>query len=191
MRIAILALACCAATAAAQSEVIMTIDDTTLRPGESTVVTLSAAWPPSEYAFASIRTAIDASVDVGVWSDLEVIPVMDGPGATPGVASGSDVAGIFAWQVNFPPAGAEPDFSNPIRFWRGTYTAPDVVSAPIDVELTTMTSEFEVYFMPRSLETRSYLGGLVEGSGVIRVIPAPMSAMVLGLGGVLAVRRRR
>jgi hypothetical protein len=192
MRLSIVfALACICGSAAAQSRIIVDVEDAMLLPGESTTVTLSAAWPPSEYAFASIRTGIGMAIEAGSWSDLELIPVMDGPGTTAGTPAGGGVTGIFAWQFNFGPTGSEPDLSNPIPFWRGTYTAPDMVPTPMELEFTTMTTQFEVYFMPRSLETTSYLDELTEGTGVIRVVPAPGPVAMLLAGGCWAGRRRR
>lgn len=174
----------------AQSAVLIDIDNPTLRPGESTTVTLWAAWPEHEYAFARTMTNLETSVGSEGWSDFELIPPMLFVGTTPGEASATGVDGIFAWQVNFSPAGHEPDRSNPIDFWRATYTAPFDVSSPMAIDLSTRTTEFEAYFMPDSLETHSYLDGLVEGSATIHVIPAPAGAFALGIGIALAGRRR-
>ena len=175
----------------AQSAVLVEIDDTTLEPGQSTTVMLSAAWPSAEYAFAVIGTGIMMPDGVGAWSDMELIPVMDGPGTSPGVATSQGVNDILGAQLNFGPGGFEPDFSNPIRFWRGTFTAPDIVATAYEFDLTTITSRFEVYIEPMSHESRSYLADVVEGRETIRVIPAPASLALLGLSGLVLGRRRR
>jgi hypothetical protein len=180
-----------ASGAVAQSAVLIDIEDTTLLPGQSTMVTLSAAWPPSEWAMAVIVTDLGMPDGAGVWTDLVGLGAMRGPGATPGVASEGGVSGIVATQLNFGPSGWMPDRSNPIAFWRGTFTAPDVVASPYEFDLTTMTSRFDVYIRPDSVEMRSYLPGLAEGRETIRVVPAPASLAVIAMGGVLASRRRR
>jgi hypothetical protein len=190
-RLAPLLLCALSSACIAQSAVLIDVEDTTLLPGQSTTVTLSAAWPPSEYAMAVIATELQMPIDAGAWSDLEILGRMDGPGATAGAPSDHGVSGIFAAQINFGPSGWMPDRSNPIAFWRGTFTAPDMVASPYEFDLTTLTTRFDVYTMPDSVETRSYLAGLVEGRETIRVVPAPASLALLAGGGWAAFRRRR
>ena len=162
-----------------------------LLPGQSTTVTLWAAFPSSMLAMAGIVTDLESSEgDLG-WSDLRLIPPMNGPGTSTGVLGGTGVAGIIAGQLNFPGTGWGPDGSNPISFWRATFTAPAEVATPFDVSLSTITSRFDVYFSRDSIESRSFLEGLTEGQATIHVVPAPAGAVVLGLGVLVAGRRRR
>ena len=180
------------AQAMSQSAILIDIEDDTLLPGQSTTVTLWAAWPEHEYAFARTMTNFETSVGSEGWSDFELIPPMLFVGTTPGEASATGVDGIFAWQNNFPPAGGETDRSNPIDFWRATYTAPLDVSSPMSIDLATRTTEFEVYFRVWEIETHSYLHELAEGSATIHVIPAPACVLGLGIGvGCFSRRRRR
>ncbi|MEO1278168.1 MAG: hypothetical protein AAFV77_04350 [Planctomycetota bacterium] len=175
------------ALALAQGAVIIEVDDDTLLPGQSTTVTLSAQW--TDYAMCCVFTDLVASTGDAGWSDLALIAPMDGPGTSEGVLAPIGVDDIIAGQLNFPP-GSFPPPPNPLPFWRATYTAPDDVIAPFDVDLTTETSLFEVYVERGTQETRDLLPGLVEGSATIRVIPAPASVTVLALG-LITNRRRR
>lgn len=179
------------AQAMSQSAILIDIEDDTLLPGQSTTVTLWAAWPDHEYAFARTMTSLETSVGSEGWSDFELIPPMLFVGTTPGEASATGVDGIFAWQGNFPPAGSETDRSNPIEFWRAKYTAPLDVPLPLSIDLATRTTEFEVYFRVWEIETHSYLDELVEGSATIHVIPAPAGVLGLGIGVGCFSRRRR
>ncbi|MEO1007095.1 MAG: PEP-CTERM sorting domain-containing protein [Planctomycetota bacterium] len=188
--VALVAVAGMAAAASAQS---ISIDpaSSTIGPGESVVVTLSAGFGPDDFAVAGVATDFISSVGSTGWSDLALIAPMDGPGTSAGAPSGTGVDGIVAGQLNFPPAGIYADSSNPIAFWQATYTAPDMVDTPFDVDLSTRTSRFDVYLDMMSSLSESRLGDLTEGSGVIRVVPAPASLALLGLGGLAAARRRR
>ena len=173
------------------SAIIIDIDDDTLLPGQSTTVTLWAAWPEHEFAMGYVSTSLETSVGSTGWSGLELVAPMDGPGTTKGVLSAIGIDGIVAGQFNYCPAAPFcPTMDNPIAFWQASYTAPADVGAAFDVDLLTRTTRFDVYFADRVLETHSYLDGLVEGQATIRVIPAPASIAVLGGLPVFARRRR-
>ncbi|UYV13007.1 MAG: hypothetical protein NCW75_01670 [Phycisphaera sp.] len=180
-----------ATPALAQSSVIIDVDEPTLLPGQSTTVTLSAAFPTFEYAMAGIATDLLSSVGATGWSDVSLVTPMDGPGTSIGVPTSDGFERILAGQLNFGPAGFEPSLDNPIAFWQATYTAPVDPTRAFEVDLSTMTSRFEVYIMPDSHESRAYLDDLVEGSATIHVIPAPAGASVLALGLAAGTRRRR
>ncbi|MEO1009491.1 MAG: hypothetical protein AAFX79_13090 [Planctomycetota bacterium] len=174
----------------AQSAVLIEIDDPVLEPGVSTGVLLSAAFPATDYAMCCILTDLLASSDAGTWSDLEVVAPMDGPGASAGAVTPAGIEGILGGQLNFPPAGSGPSPDNPIAFWRGTYTAPDDVAAPLDLDLITQTTRFEVYIADGDPTPVSRLDGLVEASATIRVVPAPGAGLLLA-GLLLGGGRRR
>lgn len=190
-RIPVIATLALVPAALAQHEITIDVDQPTLLPGESTTVTLLAGFPARDYAIAGVNTSLVTSIGSEGWSDAMLLPPMDGPGTRPGMASATGWDDIRAGQLNFPGTGAIfADPTNPMPFWSITYTAPTDVAAPFEVDLSTMTLQYDVYISMDSGRSESRLAELVEGSGTIRVIPAPASAFVLVLGAA-CVRRRR
>ncbi|MFI4916093.1 MAG: hypothetical protein ACIAS6_06255 [Phycisphaerales bacterium JB060] len=178
-----------AGTALAQYEITIDVDNPVLRPGESTTVTMLAGFDPIKYAMAGIATDLVASTGSLGLSDAALVSPMDGPGTTAGSPSATGYDGIIAGQLNFFNVSyADP--TNPIAFWEATYTAPVDVTNPFDVDLSTMTSRYDVYPEMQRASSESQLSELVEGAATIRVIPAPASASLLAVG-LLAMRRRR
>lgn len=173
----------------AQASLLFDIDQTELRPGESTQVVLSAGFPSDLFAMATVETSILSSVGNDGFSDVFLVFPMDGPGTSSGTPSATGFDDILAGQINFPfPGGTSTD--NPIAFWAATYTAPVVVDQPFDVDLATQTSLFDVWVEIGTTEVRVF-DDVAEADATIRVVPAPASMALIGLGGVLAWRRRR
>jgi len=191
---ATLLLAAGAAHAQTPGTVVIEVDEPLLAPGASTTVRLLAGYGGDDYSMAGIATSLLADAggrDVsGAWSDWALVAPMDGPGTTAGVAEGNGFAGIIAGQLNFPIGGifSEPD-PNPTPFWAATFTAP-LDDDGFTVDLSTLTTRFEVYVDRFSSRSESRMDGLTEGAATIFVVPAPASALVLALG-LAGVRRRR
>ncbi|MFI4883055.1 MAG: hypothetical protein ACIAQU_10780, partial [Phycisphaerales bacterium JB064] len=169
-----------AATTLAQPAITIDVENPVLRPGESTVVTMYAGFSPELLSMAGIGTDFRSSEGGRGLSGAEIIAPMDGPGAQVGTLSATGYDGILAGQIEF--LSIPSDRTNPIAFWRVTYTAPAEVSSPFEVELSTLTSRYDVYRVPASIATRSELADLTEGSATIHVIPAPASTLVLACG---------
>lgn len=184
---AVLALAC---TALAQYRIVIDIETPALLPGESTTVTLSAGYGGTDYAIAGVATNLVTSVGSEGWSDAAVIVPMSGPGTTAGVASATGYDGIIAGQLQLPRHMYYADPTNPIPFWRATYTAPIDAAVPFDVDVSTRTTRYDAYPAMWSERAEPRLGELADGSATIRVIPAPASVLVLALGAA-CIRRRR
>ncbi|MFI4916095.1 MAG: hypothetical protein ACIAS6_06265 [Phycisphaerales bacterium JB060] len=191
IRVTTAAVLALAGSALAQYEITIDVENPVLRPGESTVVTLLAGFDRSDYAMAAVLTDFRSSSGSTGLGDAALVEPMWGPGTDPGVRSATGYDGIIAGQIHFPPtSGIIGDPTNPIAFWQVEYTAPADVAAPFDIELTTMTSRYDVYYDYGQYETESRLAELTEGAATIRIVPAPASALVLALGAV-AFRRRR
>jgi len=191
--IALTALTIAAAAHAQTVGVTIEIDEPVLAPGESTTVRLVASFPGDDYALASIN--MDLLFDSPIadpsrhWSNVSLVSPFDGdPGRLD--ASGATFAGIAVGQIHFPAAGIYADPTNPIAFWRATFTAPLDAGRFYEVDLLTAVSRFDVYFDRDSSTRDSRLDVLVEGEATISVVPAPAGAAVLALG-LLAIRRRR
>ncbi|MEO1279108.1 MAG: hypothetical protein AAFV77_09145 [Planctomycetota bacterium] len=185
----LMSLAAVSGAAVAQPAITIEVDDPVLLPGESTTVTLFAGFDRPDWAMAGLQTDFVTSVGSHGWSDPVVLEPMDAPGASPGLPSTTGYDAIIAGQLQFLGAGIFADPMNPATFWQATYTAPADVAAPFDVDLSTMTSRYDVYIDADSSRSESRLAELVEGSGTISVVPAPASIVVLVLGAA-CVRRR-
>jgi hypothetical protein len=189
-----LALSAGLAHAQGPGEVIIEIDEPVLALGESTTVRLHAGFDSfRDYAVAGVVTSLLADAGgrdiAGAWSDASLIAPMAGPGTSAGVPDGNGFSGIIAGQLNFPVSGGGADTSDPIAFWQATFTAP-IDQGFFFVDLSTLTTRFDVYIERDSSRAEARLDGLTEGAGRISIVPAPASGLVLGLG-LVAVRRRR
>lgn len=184
-------LAIAAAPALAQSAVLIEVHNPILMPGQSTTVTLSAAFPTTDIALQGIRTDLRTSVGVEGFRDWHVLDPLGGGGTTPGDPTDAGFEGIIAGQLYFPPLGIPPDSRNPIPFWSATYIAPADTTRAIDLSLVTLTQDLNVYtdLDPATIESR--LDGLVEGQATIRVVPAPAGLLIIAASPLVAVRRRR
>jgi hypothetical protein len=185
------ALACWLSPAWGQAAVVIESEKSELSPGDSTKVSLYAMFPTTDFAFCCVATDLLSSAGGAGWSDYSIPDTLRSPGASDGTQTTEGIQDIIAGQVYFPPAGPWPDLSNPILIWEGEYIAPRDVGEPFDVNLSTRTAAFEIYFSIDEFGTRSYIDVLMEGEATIRVVPAPASLALLLLGGAAVHRRRR
>ena len=177
-----------AGSALAQYEITIDVENPVLLPGESTTVTLLAGFDASRWAMAGVTTDFVTSVGSDGWRDAMRVAPMAGPGTSAGMPSATGYDGIIVGQLNFHDIKADP--TNPIAFWSVTYTAPFDAARPLEIELSTLTTKYDVYVHYDSSLSVSHLDDLVEGAATIRVIPAPPLALVLALGAFAARRRR-
>ncbi len=187
------ALAASLAHAQGTSEVIIEIDQPVLAPGESTAVRLWAGYDSArDFAMGAVVTnllADSGGVEIaGAWSDVDLVRPMDFVGTTPGTPEAGGYAGIIAGQFHWWQDPGATDRSDPIAFWQATFTAPTGEGA-FTIDLSTLTTRFDVYFAEWSSGTESRFDGLTEGAGRIVVVPAPASGLVLLC--LLTARRRR
>lgn len=159
----------------------------TVNPGNpSAKVRISAKFSPNDYAVAGVN--VNVSAGDGSWSNnVNIAPMTTG--SNPGTIVGSNVNGIIGGQLNFPAAGIFANPANPIHTWEATWSTGDFTLRT--VALSTRTVRFDVYADRNSPSSGSRMSGLMEGSGGIDVVPAPSALALLGLGGLVAGRRRR
>lgn len=179
------ALAVTTAGASAQYACHLEVDDPIFSPADPTkTITLSAVFPPADWAFAGARLSIHAS-EAG-WSDVSLIsPGGTGPGTNPGRIMGGDVVGIIAGQIHFPPQIIA-DPANPQPVWSAKFTITDFTAR--EISFLTTTEDFRIY--PHRGSAFSLRRTPFEVSASI-IPPAPGSLAVMGLAGLVLARRRR
>ena len=189
LRIATLITLVVAGAALAQYEITIDVENPVLRPGESTLVTMYAGFDRRDYAMAAVQTQLVATMGSIGLSDATLVRPMNGAGTRLGMAAPTGWVDIKAGQLHFL-ADIIGDPTNPIAFWQVTYTAPAEVVVPFSNDLSTISTQYDVYILRDSPRSETHLAELAEGSATIHVIPAPASALVLALG-VFVTRRRR
>lgn len=110
------------------------------------------------------------------------------PGQNDGTPTGGDVTDIVTGQLQFPTGGIFADTSDPIMIWSGTWSTTDFTARSVD--LLTETLRYSLYLDDTGLSS-DVTSTVIEGTGQIQVIPAPASMALVGLGGLVALRRRR
>jgi len=152
----------------------------------STTVEVYADWDSDLfYAFAAAEWSLrgDMSGDFSGPASAFTDPGQDG-----GTATDGDVVDIVTGQLQFPPGGVMADQSDPILIWTGTWSTTDFTARTVD--LATETGRYNLYLDETGLSS-DVTSTVLEGAGRIQVIPAPASLALVGLGGLVAARRRR
>jgi hypothetical protein len=161
-------------------------NDGIIEPGESALLTLSATMNPGRTGYAG---SIFDVIGVGNWATGSVdsyTNLVDSLATGPGDLQGNnDITGIESFQL---PPFFNPSFKagNPIAIYSITWTPNDYTA-----RLVTLTSANHANF---SVYTDTF-GTSVEYTGDVQrtafeVVPAPASLALLGLGGLVARRRR-
>jgi|TARA_R110000782_G_scaffold218632_2_gene306018 MYXO-CTERM domain-containing protein len=191
--IALLAVAGLATVASAQSalNVALTFDKTSIAIGETATATITASWTGVAGSYmSSINANVNASGEFVAASNVAAVawnnPALGFNGQ--GTASGASVLGLQASQFSLiPPFTA----TNPILVTTFTvtgtaegvlsYSSSTVLGAPAPFSVTGPAfSDNPVFFTNDAFS-----------SGSLTVTPAPSAMALLGLGGLVAGRRRR
>lgn len=215
--LALTAVAGLAAVANAQNNgngaLSFAIGNNNLAPGQSTTVTVSATFNAVGSTLpwttnggtgqmgtvngfnSAVFGVTGAGTGSGTWSNLTLGPgLVAPPFGNPGVIAGMNVGNINAG-VGF---GA-PIANQPVVLWTGTFTAGNLGVVNLATAFVAVGSPPNGPY--QGLEIA--LGGIVPGlnvthyinttnaSGAITIVPAPASLALLGLGGLVAARRRR
>ncbi len=160
--------------------------DGVIEPGESALLTMSGTMDPGATGFAgSIFDIIGVSNwDTGTVDAYEnMLDALTGPGNLQG---NNDITGIEAFQL--PPLfNPQFDASNPITLYKITWTPSDYSARTVDVvDGNHLNNDVYTDTFGTSVP---YQG--VTGRASFQVVPAPASMALLGLGGLVAGRRRR
>ena len=153
-----------ASTCAAQETLIFRVSGASTPARPRIHMEIDAAFPASDFAFASVYFSMEASD--GVFSATQCIP-LSGPcdGGGP-VHDGRFVYGIAAGQLHFPPSiFADP--RNPLPIIESNWRTDEF--SPRDVSLQTSTSYFWVYPSSASSIAEPRIDTVIEGSAIIRV----------------------
>jgi hypothetical protein len=145
-------------------------------------VRISAWFSPPDHAWAFGHTNLHAAD--GRWQDP--VPLVHGKQTYR--MEGSSITFIAGSQVHFPPI-LPADPRNPFPFFQATWTTTDFT--PRAVHLNTATRYFDIYPDANSPRSESRLEILVEGTDIIRVAPAPGTAVLVPLVAVFVAQRRR
>ncbi|GIW74711.1 MAG: hypothetical protein KatS3mg103_1233 [Phycisphaerales bacterium] len=152
----------------------------------STTVEVYAQWDADVYyAFAAAEWSLRGDA-TGSFSNPA--SAFTDPGQVDGTPIGGDVTGIITGQLHFPPGSIFADTSDPILIWTGTWSTSDFTARL--VELTTETTRYSLYLDDTGLSS-DVTTTVLEALGEIQVVPAPASLALVGLGGLVALRRRR
>jgi hypothetical protein len=127
-----------------------------------------------------------ATADPGAFSDPERLLKYGGSDGQV-LPDGDTVMGIDSAQLHFP-GSIFADPSNPILIWRVTWSTDDFSSRSI--QLATITSLYSLYTDSNG-SSQDFIDTVVEGGGVVQVIPSSGAAWALLLAGGYSGRRRR
>jgi hypothetical protein len=160
--------------------------DGVVEPGESAVATMYAAMDPGATGFAGsiYDIAGDALWQAGTLNSYDnFLDALTNDGT---LGAGNSITGIESFQL---PPLFNPNFdaSNPIALYQVVWTPADYTAALVGFGSQNHLN-FDVYTDDFGTSV-PYTGDVFPG--IIKVIPAPASLAVLGLGGLVAGRRRR
>lgn len=186
----------------------ISVGDSTLGPlgsgfPQSTTITVRAKFDDSvDYAFASglfdfVGTDPLGPGIAGVnWTSNALISPFDFSGTSDGVLTGTGAMDVQPGQLHAPFIPTIGVSDNPVAVWTIDYTATDFSAdrfMPLETITDPGTKGFWVYETATGSTSRQISTSLLmEGSGSIRIIPAPATLTMLGLAaGTVSFRRRR
>lgn len=142
--------------------------------------------PGQAEMFSGTKTNLRASE--GEWSNIaNHFGIIVDPSP---IVVGSHVFGMVLGQLHFPPAGIYANPSNPILLFSMDWSTTNFDKRMVSIE-TFDTQVFEVYINQQGSTANLPLSSIIEGSGFIKVVPAPGgAAAILSLACLAAARRR-
>jgi MYXO-CTERM domain-containing protein len=186
--VALLGVAGLAAVASAQpsnARFIITSSNDVDPMNPTTTIQVLAAWDETmEHVFSG--TNYDLVASDGEFTSASLDLMFTGNNA--GTPAGNRVNGASIGQIHLPPA-VPGQQGNPIALASYEWTTTDFTPRTVDLS-TENTTQFRVTPLPGGL-TISLINSFTAGSGSFNVTPAPSALALLGLGGLVAARRRR
>ena len=185
VRIGALAVVALAGSALAQNGLSFNFPNGNTYDGNAAVkVEVYAHYTAGQFmAWAGWAGAVNGDAS-GSFANLALGNPVPPPGTSAGSA-GSSVGGIIAGQLHFPPLFFA-NTANPILIWSGEWSTGNLTARTVD--LSTLSTKLTNYLPSGSSQN---LTGWDEAKGTIEVVPAPSALALLGLGGLVAGRRRR
>ncbi len=160
--------------------------DGVIQPGEAALLTLRATMAPTPaVGFAGSIYDIIGGTNWTTGSLSNLTNLVDSLATGPGTLNGNNIMAIEAFQL---PPFFNPNYnaSNPIAIYSLKWTPADYTSRTVVVTDANHLNN-DVY-VDTFGGNASYTG--VAGSASFNVVPAPASLALLGLGGLVARRRR-
>lgn len=152
-----------------------------LLPGEKVSFSVLTNWGSPGIGFAGFEGGMSSSG--GAFTAASNGALDPNFYVAPGGLGTSTISGLVVGQL---PQIINPNFvtANPVELFKAEWTAP---AAAGTYTYTTATKQYSVYINNSASRT----GTPTEASGSFTVIPAPSALALLGLGGLVAGRRRR
>jgi hypothetical protein len=178
----------------------------TMAPAVNTVVTVAPGVFPSNNTQGTLRGIQSIFLDLhgtnnaaGTWTNNIIDEIWDlvGPGGygTP-FAGGAELRNIQAGQ--FPPSWGLVNTTNPVvAFWTGTWTPDSYDMRTVNFTTANGNANPQPWSSNVLVRDATFTAVTVGGAANdyknanIPIIPAPSSLALLGLGGLVAARRRR
>lgn len=191
--IALLAVAGLATVASAQTglNVNLTFDRSSIAIGETATATIMASWTGVAGSYmSSINVNVNASGEYVAASNVAAVAWNNPPLGFngQGVASGASVLNLQASQFSLiPPFVA----TNPILVT--TFTVTGTAEGVLSYSTSTVAGAPNPFSVtgPMFSDNPVFFGNDAFSSGSLTVTPAPSAMALLGLGGLVAGRRRR
>lgn len=134
----------------------------------------------SYFAFAGYDGASNASAGT---------IAVSGPAASDPLFFVANGNNVISGQLHFPP-GVNANPANPFDIFEATFTANDFTSS-YTVDITTATNQLSLYNSASGPQATAVQATELAGTIQVIGVPAPSSLALVGLGGLVATRRRR
>lgn len=195
---AVLLVAAAQATAQTSSTYRFHASPAVLAPGQTALITIRVDMDPDIGASVSSGTVLGLSSGAfsltamgaasGTWSNLACDAPYNGTGSNAGTAAGSNVTNIV-WRTETLLMPLHPSPFNPDLVWTGSFTA-GATPGPVSFTIIPLLPTKVWTAGPLAPVEFDFSAGFNDPQ-VLTILPAPGPLAALGLGVLLAARRRR